>query len=374
MMGTYTIRRLRQKYRAASAVLGLLAAVGLAPGQLQAAQAAPSSPPAKALITTDAQTGSRVTFGIKPSHATTAKPLDERSRFSYSATPGAVQSDFVAISNNALTPVHLTVYASDGFNTESGGFDLLAASRKAVDVGSWITMKTNVVDIEPNGTVVVPFTLRVPAKVGPGDHVGGIVASLRTTQVDKKGNRVAIDSRVGARIYLRIQGPLDPGLAIVGLKAKYHGSWWNPFTAGKVTISYGVRNTGNVRLGAHQSVTVSGWYGTVHSSSPADIAELLPDNVHNEQLVITHVVPSFRGKAVVDLDPFSLPGDTDGRLSRVVASAHYWAIPWAFLLLVLVVLLLLLMAFLRWRRRRKPATATAVGGPGGSKAAVGAVP
>lgn len=308
------------------------------------APAASTAPPASA--------GGLATFGIKPSHATLKKPLDTRSRFEYAATPGAVQPDYIAISNDTYQPVTLSVYASDGFNTVSDGFDLLPASKKPVDVGSWITLQSNLLTIKARDTVVVPVTVRVPLKVTPGDHVGGIVASLRTTEVDKKGNRVAVDHRVGVRVYLRIQGALDPRLTVTNLKAKYHHNWWNPFGSGKVTVSYTVHNVGNVRLGAGQSVSVSGWYGgTVQSPRISDVPELLPDNDHAERVVVSSVVPAFRDKAVVTVTPFALGTDVDGRLTTVVANVRFWAIPWAFLCLLLIVLLL--VSYLLRRRLRK---------------------
>ncbi|MDX6203052.1 MAG: hypothetical protein QOJ83_2552, partial [Frankiales bacterium] len=310
-----------------------------------------------------APTSGRATFGIKPSHETLKAPIDARARFDYTATPGAQQPDYVAISNNALTPLTLNVYASDGLNTESGGFDLLPASGKPVDVGSWITLKAATVTLKPGASVVVPFTVKVPAKVAPGDHVGGIVASLRTYGLDKKGNRVAIDTRVGTRVYLRIQGPLDPRLTIGNLHAKYSGSWWNPFVSGKVTVSYTVANRGNVRLGAHGSLDLGGWFGSAHSASVPEIAELLPDNTHQEQVVVDHVVRAFHERATVTAIPFSMPGDTDGRLTSVTATVHFWAVPWALLVVILLVPLTAVALLVRgWRRRRK-SSAPPVAGP-----------
>ncbi|BEP13794.1 hypothetical protein acdb102_21050 [Acidothermaceae bacterium B102] len=313
------------------------------------------------------------TFGIKPSHATLKAPLDTRSRLEYAATPGAVQPDYIAISNDTYKPLTLSVYASDGFNTSSDGFDLLPAGKKPVDVGSWITLKSNVVTVKARGTAVVPIIVRVPLKVTPGDHVGGIVASLRTTEVDKKGDRVAVDHRVGVRVYLRIQGALDPRLTVTNLKAKYHQNWWNPFGSGKVTVSYTVHNVGNVRLGASQSVTVSGWYGgTVQSPQISDVTELLPDNLHGERVVVTSVVPAFHNKAAVTVIPFALSTDVDGQLTTVVANVHFWAIPWAFLCLLAI--LTLISGYLLRRKLRKSPLPVAVAAADKAPKTVGVKP
>ena len=312
------------------------------------------------------------TFGIKPSHATLRAPIDARSRFDYSATPGAVQPDFVAITNDAETSATLSLYASDGFNTDSDGFDLLVASKKPVDVGSWITLKSTHLVVPGRRTVVVPFTLRVPAKIAPGDHVGGIVASLRTIELDKKGNKVAVDHRVGVRVYARIQGPLDARLAVTGLTAKYHGTWWNPFAKGNVTVSYVVRNPGNVRLGAHQSVKVTGSFGGAAAAAVSDVAELLPDNQHAESIVVNGVRPAFRERVLVNVEPFPLPGDIDGRLTTVTASTSFWAVSLPLLGILILLIALAGFGLFRLARRRGPKTGPPVSGT--PRTSVGAKP
>jgi Bacterial protein of unknown function (DUF916) len=323
---------------AATLVLGVITALG---------------PAAVAATGQSASAAGRATFGIKPSYPTLKGKVDPRPRFSYTATPGALQPDHVAISNNADQTLTLSVYASDAFNTASDGFDLLPASKKPVDVGSWITLKTRTVTLKPKATVVVPFTVNVPSTVAPGDHVGGIVASLRTYGVDKKGDRVAIDTRVGTRVYMRIQGPLDPRLAVTHLKARYSGSWWNPFASGKTTITYTVSNTGNVRLGAHGSVDLAGSYGSVHSASVPDVAELLPGNSHDEKVVLDGVGRNFHEHVTVAVVPFPMPGDTDGRLTDVKATTSFWAVPAGMLVLLALLMGSLLAVVLRWRRRKR---------------------
>ena len=366
MTTLHPARTPRTRRRTATAVVALLLSLGTGLVPL-AAMAAPDP-------VASAPSAGRATFGIKPSHATLKAPIDARARFDYTATPGAQQPDYVAVSNNADTPLHLSLYASDGFNTSTDGFDLLPASKKPVDVGSWITLKTNVLDVQPKQTVVVPFTVRVPLKVTPGDHIGGIVASLRTFGVDKKGDKVAIDQRVGTRVYLRIQGPLDPRLAISNVRTKYSGSWWNPFSSGKLTVSYTVTNPGNVRLGASQSVNVSGWYGAVHSAAPPAIDELLPDNAHSEQIVVSRVAPAFHEGVLITVAPVALPGDVDGRLTTVVATAHFWAIPWALMVVIVLAAVAVLVLLVRSRRRRKAAAAAAATPPGAKRKVVEAKP
>ena len=111
------------------------------------------------------------------------------------------------------------------------------------------------------GRVVLPFRITVPANAAPGDHGAAIVAVLSTIGKNPKGENVRLDQRVASRIYLRVNGPLHPGLRIEGLSVSYHRSL-NPLHGGSATVRYTVHNVGNVRLAAKQAVSVTGMFGT----------------------------------------------------------------------------------------------------------------
>ena len=289
-----------------------------------------------------AQTG-QATFGVRP--ATATKP-DERSAFTYSATPGARITDHVAVSNVSASPLTLKVYASDAFNTAEGGFDLLAGTRAPVDVGAWTTLSATEVTIPGRSVEIVPFTVEIPANATPGDHVGGVVASLATEATGGDGQRVAIEQRVGARIYLRVSGALTPSLGIEDLTADYSGDF---FGRGQTRVSYTVRNTGNVRLAGAQQVTVSTPWGAEYAAEGEPVlSELLPGNTHLVTVVVPEVLPAGWLTATVRLEPVAPPATEPGPIP-VEASTSTAAIPW----LVVAVLgaALLLVLFLIWRRR-----------------------
>ncbi|MET9729552.1 DUF916 domain-containing protein [Streptomyces sp. NPDC006458] len=295
----------------------------------------------------------RVTFGVQPSAA--RKP-DARPNFSYGATPGARVQDHIAVINYSKRPVTLRVYAQDAFTTADGGFDLFAARHEPTDVGSWIDLRTNRVKVPARGRVIVPFTMTVPAKATPGDHTGGIVASLSAPGKDAKGNDVALDQRVGARIYLRVAGELSPRLSVENLRTEYHGSA-NPFGTGEATVTYTVRNTGNVRLAARQKVEVrDGLGGTATVARMPALPELLPGDSVTYRTTATGVLPAFRDRATVTVDPQPVRGDIKHRiLPRVTRTEAFTAVPWALLGLLLALALLTAALLIRRSRRRRAA-------------------
>ena len=289
--------------------------------------------------------GQRATFGVRPA---TAQAPDQRSSFTYSATPGARLTDFVAVSNVGETPLSLRIYASDAFNTPEGGFDLLAGTGKPVEVGAWTAVSTNTVSVPPRSVAIVPFTLTIPANASPGDHAGGIVAALGTEQTGANGQKVAVEQRVGARIYLRVSGELQPALSVTDLAADYHGSLLG---RGEVTLSYVVRNTGNVRLSGTQWAKVSTpWGSTVDADALAPIPELLPGSSMTMSTKVTGLLSTGWLTGTVHVDPVAVPGHPDPAAAPAEADVTFAAVPWLYLAALLVLVPALL--FWLWRRRR----------------------
>ncbi|WP_051385397.1 WxL protein peptidoglycan domain-containing protein [Actinokineospora inagensis] len=313
-----------------SAIAGMLTllAVGIAPTTAHATAAAAPA-----------------TFGVRPA---TAQAPDNRPNFSYSATPGAIVTDYVAVSNVSTAPLSLKLYANDAFNTPDGGFDLLASGHQSVDVGAWAKTDLGQVDVPGRSVKIVPFRLTIPQNATPGDHVGGIVAALVTEATNADGQRVAVEQRVGARIYLRVSGDLHPGLSVDDLSAEYHGSL---FGSGDTTIEYTVRNTGNVRLGGRQKVTVeTPWGSETAAPNLPDLPELLPGNSFRVRTTVPGVLPAGWLDGLVHIDPVA-PAGPQPQATAVEASFTVVAVPWLVLIILLIVALLVL--FLLWRRRRK---------------------
>jgi hypothetical protein len=317
--------------------------LGLAPSVAAAQPPAPSP----------AQGDQRVTFGVRPATATAP---DNRASFGYGATPGAIVKDFVAVSNVGNNPVTLKIYASDAFNTPEGGFDLLAAGKPSVDVGVWTKPDKSSVSLAPRSVSIVPFTMSIPANATPGDHAAGIVAALTTEQTGANGQKVSVEQRVGARIYLRVTGDLTPRLAITGLTGSYAAK---PIGRGDASVSYVVRNTGNTRLSGKQRVSVSTpWGSTVDADALPPIPELLPGGLFKVTTTVHGLLPAGWLDAAVHVDPVPPAGFTDP-VQPAEASVTLSAVPWL-PLGALIVLLLGFLAVLLVRRRRRPKPAAEV--------------
>lgn len=306
-----------------------------------------------------------VTFGVQPATPTKAGVMapDSRPFLYYAAAPGSTITDHVAILNYSTKPLTLSVYSTDAVNDDKGGFALLPTSERPTDAGAWTSVGTKPVTVtipartraangqESYGFRIVPLTVKVPADASPGDHVGGVVASLVSAANDPNNPNVRLDQRVGTRMFIRVAGALKPDLAIENLSATYTGTL-NPVGKGTATVDFTVANRGNVKLGGRITVDVSGLLGRTASVTLPDQGLILPGNAVNFSVEVTDVLPQVRDTATVTVIPLKLQGDADPELPDVVASTSFWAVPWT---LVAIILILVLLGWAAWRRRARRA-------------------
>lgn len=277
----------------------------------------------------------------------------ERQNYTYTLPRGGQVKDAFVVVNRGPKPLDLAVYAADAFTTTSGQIDLLGADTKSTDLGSWVSADRKRVSVKPGQSVEVPFRIALPDGVRTGDHLGGIVTSL--TQTDKaKGTEV--ERRLAIRIRLRVSGELEPSLAVQDLKADYSGTA-NPFGNGDATVTYQIRNTGNVIVAARQTVSVAAPFGglRVRSEPLADTPQLLPGESWKVSVPIHGVKPAGRLSARVDLVPLltDAAGSTSS-LGAVQTSTHAWTIPWTLVLLIGLCAFLVVALVHRVRRQRRP--------------------
>jgi hypothetical protein len=258
--------------------------------------------------------------------------------------------DHVGVSNLGDMPLTLRLYATDAFTTSDGGFALLTVDQLPTGVGSWVETAAPEFTIQPGTRLDIPIRFTVPADAEPGDHVGGIVASLESRGSDGEGNDVVVERRVGTRIYVRVEGDVRAALRLDQVEASYDAGW-NP-VAGTLTVRFSVTNTGNVRLAAGQDVRASGPFGMwTRDLVLDDLPEILPGGTVTATTTFTEAPPLIDLAATVRLEPYATGSGVTASVPPVDGVGHAWALP---VLLAGIVLLAIeaVVLTLRWRHRR----------------------
>lgn len=200
-----------------------------------------------------------------------ANTIGQRPYFYLSAAPGATVSDSVTVTNRTDRPRTFRLYAADAYNTaRDGGFALRGPDEPRTATGAWAKLAQDRITVPAGRALSVGFTLTVPDRAEPGDHPGAIVA-LEDRPSATAGQGIGVQQAVAARVYLRVNGPTAPALAVEDLRTVRRG-------AGGAEISYTLHNLGNVTLRPRATLTASGTLGRRLLSRPLTglPAELLP--------------------------------------------------------------------------------------------------
>lgn len=302
-------------------------------------------------------------WALAPTGTDPSQP-SSRPNLSYALARGAAQNDSVSVWNYSDKQLTFHVYATDAYNDATGEFALLPGDHKAKDAGSWVKLVTNFVTVPSRTRIDIPFTTTVPPNASPGDHAAGIIASLPTATANGNGQRITVDRRTGSRVYIRVAGPIRRSLVVENTSTKYHGTF-NPLD-GNLAVTYTLRNAGNVRLGARQTVTAKDLFGhTDDTHKLRVIPEVLPGNSITFHETLHGVPASLRVGATINVTPIEPIGAVGKPPAAESVTSHAWAIPWT-LLLLLALIYLVWRLYRRYQDAHDAPPLTTQGGPNGS--------
>ena len=287
-----------------------------------------------------------VGIGIAPAGADN-KP-DGRSRFTYKVDPGQTVTDHVRVTNAGTTPLVVTVFAADAYNSDNGDFSLRPTDAKRTGAASWVKFDGKQqlkLTLKRGESRTVPFTVTIPADATPGDHPAGVLAAATSA------GQVKVDRRIANRMYVRVSGKLQPILTISSFSGTYH-SGLNPFD-GSITVTATITNSGNVALDGSSTLSTTTWFGiNVGQTVRVDQPEILPGNTSTVTFEVPGV-PQVGYGMVRMVVQGGISGDAPdpGPLPVIQRDAFVFAMPW--LLLVAIVAGAGVWFLLRWRRKRE---------------------
>lgn len=331
-------------------LLLVLVATGLLfAGSASASASAPEPEPGDEPDPTDVDDGAVVhSFALLP--ASENDQLGSRTNFSYSAGAGSVVEDAVTVLNLGNEGLPFRLYATDAFNNESGDFSLLPGDDVPTGVGSWVEFEQETFFLPPGSQVTIEFTMLVPDAAAAGDHSGAILVSSPTVARGEQQEQVTVDRRVGSRLFVRVDGAVEPQLAIENVASSYDHSA-NPFS-GSQTVDFRIENRGNVRLSGAYEVGVAGPLGIGRTTLvPVPFDELLPGEGFDVSVEVQDVPATFALNTVVSL--VDVTQGNGGELDPVLRSSTSFAPPITLLLVVLLVVFGL-VAWRAYRRHQDP--------------------
>lgn len=208
------------------AVVGCLVLPGAGILLAPAAQAATVSPtPADGQL-----------FGIHPvEEGSTTLP---GGHFNFAVLPGQGITDGVVVENLSSRTLTFHVYGADLITATGGGLAPAQSTDTMRSVGAWITVSRPMVSVAAHDHVTDTFTLRVPAGVTPGQHLGAVVVSA---DVGTTSRGSPIEARAALITVVSTPGVSHPSAELSSLLG-------STAIAGQVRFAITISNHGNVLL------------------------------------------------------------------------------------------------------------------------------
>ncbi len=148
----------------------------------------------------------------------------ERAYFAFESAAGMVIRDHLTVRNDSGERLRLSLYAADAVTASHGG---IAVATRLGEVpergGSWLEVSASEISLDPGEERAVPFTVRLPADLPPGEYAASLVAQ-RAEEKDRGASGpvgVRFIPRFAVTVLLTVPGPepLRPALEIADLEA-----------------------------------------------------------------------------------------------------------------------------------------------------------
>ncbi|MFE6228092.1 WxL protein peptidoglycan domain-containing protein [Streptomyces sp. NPDC057854] len=273
-----------------------------------------------------------------------AARLGERPYFFLTADPGTTLRDRVTVANKTAAPLTFRLYGADAYNTErDGGFALRTLTERQTGTGAWIRPARTTVTVPARSSATVPFTLTVPADADPGDHPGAVVAL--DERITPGGGAVAmgVQRAVGARVYLRVNGPAVPALAVEDVTLEQDRPVVPGTRDSTAVLTYTLHNRGNVTLDPKVVLTAEGLFG--RTLLDRDLAQVPSELLPRQRIRLTE---RWIGSPQLDWGELTLVATAKD--VRASAGVGFLALPW---LLAAVLFLGAAGGLAGWRIRRR---------------------
>ena len=191
-------------------------------------------------------------IGGKPANPDPSNPRSE-SIFVYELEPNTTITDAVEIINNSDETKTISVYAVDSVRSSDGAFACAQKADVPVGVGTWITLESEEVTIDPASSQDVAFTLTVPRTASAGEQNGCIAIQDMTAQ-QSSNDGVVLSFRSAIRVAVTVPGEITKGLNYVGPVVVTDKT-------NSLGLTVGLTNTGNVSLDTDLVVYVKNIFG-----------------------------------------------------------------------------------------------------------------
>lgn len=201
------------------------------------------------------------------------------SYFEYRLEPGQSGQDVIEVRNNGENPIQMIVYPGDAWTTPDGGLGGPLLGEPSKSTGLWVQSGLSEFSVKGRETKEVPIQITVPEGTPPGDYMALMFVQEASRKDDspqaesldekKAAFSVTLQTRFAVVLWVRVPGPLNAALALEPPVKQVQD--------GTLTLSYQLKNTGNVFLKPTTSWVLLAPDGSEIASAPRlEGASLVP--------------------------------------------------------------------------------------------------
>lgn len=208
-------------------------------------------------------------LGVMP---TTSDPKNTQTKnwFLEKVEPGGKISQVATVSNFYKEDKEIEVRAKDNIQTRDGSWDFRNNEVEDEFLGKWVKLEKNKINVAAGKSSEVKFEINVPSNAKSGEY-GGVIAAQLPTVPNAQG--VAIENRVGSRIYLTVPGELKMAVKMDKFEFLSPKSLnYNQSTSDKVAMQLNLENTGNIFTKSFGKVQITSPDGVVDQVVDKDLA------------------------------------------------------------------------------------------------------
>jgi len=303
-----------------------------------------------------------------PASAATSASLSIVPKKNYVIEPGKTVNDSLVIRNLDRTePLTLTLRVVDFTYTDDGGAPKLDLSEDAPQTAwslrPYLDVPTNVT-VDPSSSETVELSVAFPSDNTAGSYYSAIVYSSGEP-VD--GGNVGLSASGVTLVFASIPGEVQESLTLEKFGAYNEKTKKYSFITADMpqTIAYTLKNEGNVTEGPVGSITLKDMFGgerTINNVNPNGSLALIGQTrtfisciqLKSENVELAGTTTTTNGCA----DPGLWPGfytatlnlfygQNGNRTQEITGVAHFFYLPWWFV--IILVIILASLAFGIWR-------------------------
>lgn len=228
--------------------------------------------------------------------------------------PGGAAQHVLEVSNQGTKPAIVKIYTADGLNDEAGSLFGAPSNQPPSFAGSWLKLEHTRLELAPQESRRVAFSVAVPADCPVGEQVSWVFVEPEdgagnTEQTAKPGEGEAtvgikFKPRIGVYISTFV-GPPDSrkgGWELVSSGPSAPGK--KIYREGQIVYQLSLKNSGNILLKPKMAWTLTDQKGRVVSSSgsPREVGYVCPGRQITLELPLSQGKVMARGRYQIRCD------------------------------------------------------------------------